>query len=149
MARWRRFLPFAFIVGSVLFAAVVLFLILIALARDDRERQAMALRLLGGDYGNYHDTYNRPPLGLDDLRGLGPQNAFLYDRVQRGELVLVWGMDLRRPERERAHIVLGYERDAPVEGGVVLTADWKTQVMSAEELQAALKANPKPAEASP
>jgi hypothetical protein len=89
-------------------------------------------------YFTYNKTSGRPPKQLSDLNtkelqavsgGVGLQ------AVKDGKYVVVWGVDVSGKDAGK---VVAYEKDAPKQGGAVVTADGKVKNMSADELQAAL-----------
>jgi hypothetical protein len=104
-----------------------------------------ALQRKEAELGEIHEIYQeymkinnqRPPKQMSDLKQkqfevVNPQG---FGAMQRGQYVVVWGVDINKD----SGAVLAYEKDAPKKGGVVLTASGKVKMMSAEDLQAALK----------
>jgi hypothetical protein len=58
-----------------------------------------------------------------------------FQALQSGQYVAVWGVTA-----DDSRTVLAYQKDATKQGGAVLMADGSVKNMSADELQAALKA---------
>ena len=69
---------------------------------------------------------------LKDIQHDHPQ---LYKWIQEGQYILLNG-----DPGQSATAVIAYEKDAPTQGGVVLTCDFTPQRMTAQEFQAAPKA---------
>jgi hypothetical protein len=89
-------------------------------------------------YQTYMKNKQRPPKQLSDLKQrqfevVNPQG---FGAIQKGDYIVVWGVDINKD----SGAVLAYEKDAPKKGGAVLMANGKVKTMSAEDLQAALKA---------
>ena len=65
-----------------------------------------------------------PPRSADDLAPFyeGPKVDAVVRDVRNGLYVFVWGTDLL-PLRDHSKFVLGYERDVPARGGVVVLGD--------------------------
>jgi hypothetical protein len=98
-------------------------------------------------YVNYGDQHEKAPSRLEDLLAYitFDSEGRAYGEVSNGELVLVWDLNfLRMPRETWGNTVLGYEKEVPTEGGSVLMADGTVRQMTAQEFEAALKANPKP-----
>jgi hypothetical protein len=81
-------------------------------------------------------TVDRGPANVQEMGNLQLQAPQLYKAIQEGRYVLYWGVNPLAP----ANAVLGYEKDAPSKGGVVLLMDGSVHPMSAEEFKTAPKA---------
>src|SRR5262245_10516433 len=77
-----------------------------------------------------------PPSRLADLDVHEPALPISYDKLQRGEFVMVWGVGLV----PGSDAVLGYEKGTPHNGGLVLLQNGAVRTMTAAEFQAASKA---------
>jgi hypothetical protein len=77
-----------------------------------------------------------PPSRLADLDEHEAALPISYDKLQRGEYVLFWGVSLA-PGSE---VILGYEKAVPQSGGLVLLQSGVVKTMTAAEFNAARKA---------
>ena len=89
----------------------------------------------------YHDYLfkhnNKPPATAGDLSAFAPGD--LIGKVQNGTYILHMNVDVYRLPGGATNTVLGYERNVPTEGGVVVMADGSTPYMTKEEFAAATK----------
>ncbi len=79
----------------------------------------------------------QPPRGLDDLNEYEASLPVAYSKIQSGDYVVFWGVGLNS---SAVNVVLAYEKDAAVSGGLVLMQDGTVKTLSAPEFQAAPKA---------
>ena len=77
-----------------------------------------------------------PPSRLADVDEHEPALPISYDKLQRGEYVMFWGVGLV----PGSDVVLGYEKNAPQSGGLVLLQSGMVKTMTAAEFNAARKA---------
>jgi hypothetical protein len=89
-------------------------------------------------YSQYVKANQRPPKQLSDLtqrqyQGIYPEGV---RALQSGDYIVVWGVNLDKS----ASTVLAYEKNAPKQGGAVLLTNGSVEKMSADQLNAALKA---------
>ncbi len=87
----------------------------------------------------FAEEKNRPPAGLGDLAGMDGPHPLGYPAVARGEYVLFYKVPLATGP-EAAKTVLGYHKDAPTQGGLVIMQDGSLQTLSTAEFQSARKA---------
>jgi hypothetical protein len=112
-----------------------------------RAKRSNDLKQIGLMYHNYIDTNaGKAPASADDLMKMtagDPQASQVVQAVKSGQYVLLWGSTIKEMSKSPggiASMVLGYEKDVPTAGGVVLMADASTRNMTAAEFQAAPKA---------
>jgi hypothetical protein len=105
-------------------------------AGDDLQRRKNDLGQFFEIYMQYVKANQRPPKQLSDLQRYQTIDPVPLKVVQNGDYIVVWGLDLGKD----SGAVLAYEKDAPKQGGAVLLADGTVTTMTAEKLQAALKA---------
>jgi hypothetical protein len=75
-----------------------------------------------------------------------PSDKAVCDAVKAGALVFIWDVDIAEVGKTpggTAGTILGYEKDAPISGGLVLMVDAKVKTMTAAEFQAAPLAKPR------
>jgi hypothetical protein len=116
--------------------ALLLTLIAVTLAscnklRDTAIKQKIAndLKKLCDLYGDYYAARGHAPAALEDLEPLATGDAEAESALRAaraGRYVLLWGVDIKEVARTApgmAFTVLGYERDVPQSGGMVLMVD--------------------------
>jgi hypothetical protein len=67
--------------------------------------------------------------------------AKLVERIAQGRYVVVWNGNYKRMQSASFATVLAYESDVPTKGGCVCMADRHVRRMTAQEFQAAPKAD--------
>jgi hypothetical protein len=112
-----------------------------------KQKTANDLKRLCDLYGAYYSARGRGPASVEDLAPLATGDAeaqaVLAD-VRGGRYVLLWGVDVHAVGRTRpgmAFTVLGYERDVPQSGGMVLMVDGSVLDMKPAKFAAAPKGN--------
>jgi hypothetical protein len=117
-----------------------------------KQKTANDLEKLCDLYGAFYSARGRGPASVDDLQPLATGDAeadAALDAVRNGRYVLLWGVDVHAAGRTRpgmAFTVLGYERDVPEKGGLVLMVDgsvleMKPAKFAASQMGNALKEN--------
>jgi hypothetical protein len=86
---------------------------------------AMATKINGGV----------PPRRFSDLKQLGRIHPETLKSLRNGAVIIVWGVE----QDAASAAILAYERNAPKQGGQVLTANGNIGHMTAPELLTALK----------
>lgn len=114
---------------------------------QDREKDAEELRQVGIMYHEYARK-NRGK-GPEEVKGLldyaGDAAALrAYHQVVGRKYVLIWEVNIPReePEENPNKLVLGYHRDTPNAGGLVLFVDGSVQSVTAAEFADLKKADP-------
>jgi len=104
----------------------------------NRDALANDLKQIGTAYLNAAIT-GQPPHNAKDL---GMNQGKMGQAINDGTYVILWGADPARPgPGGAANTILGYVKDAPEKGGVVLMLDGTVNLkMTAEEFKAAPKA---------
>ena len=99
----------------------------------DRVEAAVDLK----EIGLLYQTHQTDGLAARDgvLKDIQHDDPKLYKRIQDGEYILLKG-DPAGP----ANTIIAYHKDAPMQGGMVLTLDFTPHRMTAQEFQAAPKA---------
>lgn len=99
----------------------------------DRAEAAVDLKEIGTYYQLHQADGTAARAGvLKDIQHDHPQ---LYKWIQEGRYILLNG-----DPGQSATAVIAYEKDAPTQGGMVLTCDFTPQRMTVQEFQAAPKA---------
>jgi hypothetical protein len=112
-----------------------------------RQKTGNDLKKLCDLYGDYYSARGHGPASVDDLQPLAkgdPESTAVLEAVRSGRYVLLWGVDVHAVGRTRpgmAFTVLGYERDVPEKGGLVLMVDGSVLEMKAAKFAAAQKGN--------
>jgi hypothetical protein len=98
----------------------------------DTLRRKSELEDIGDMYAMYAKRNQRPPKQLSDLLQKNAEvlNPAGVRALKSGDYIVVWGVSSKD-----SGAVLAYEKAAPTQGGLVLTADGKVQTMSADELK--------------
>jgi hypothetical protein len=81
------------------------------------------------------------------VQGQDPFEKAAFDALKAGEIVLIWDADFSdavKTPAGTAGTILGYEKNAPISGGLVLMMDNSVRAMTAEEFQATPKVKRKP-----
>ncbi len=89
----------------------------------------------------YHSCLDakKPPAKVEELAPYYENDAQLTDAIRKGDLVIFWNVQLLKLTAGTSNTVLGYEKDAPARGGLVLMADGSVRRMTAAEFKAAAK----------
>ncbi len=95
------------------------------------------LRALATAYHDYIFKHNKPPTSAAELSPFAAGD--LIGKVQSGAYILYMNVDVYKTPAGSVFTVLGYERNVPTEGGVVVMADGSTPYMTKEEFAAATK----------
>ena len=93
------------------------------------------LRALATAYHDYIFKHNKPPTTAADLTPFA--SGDLIGKVQSGAYMLHMNVDVFKTPAGATNTVLGYERNVPTEGGVVVMADGSTPYLTREEFAAA------------
>jgi hypothetical protein len=114
-----------------------------------RQQQINDLKQIGLMYHNYLNANNdKAPASADDFMkpkghlSIDADLARVVQKVKSGQYVLIYGLTMKDLLKSGSSIV-GYEKDAPVSGGIVLMGIGSTQYMTAAEFQSAPKASGK------
>jgi hypothetical protein len=106
-----------------------------AAARAKRTNQ---LKLVGLAYHSYQDNNIKPPSGVADLLPLLSSEPDAAQALQSGEFVILWGAKVPQDFPQGTSVtVLGYDKDVPTKGGLVLLGDGSVQNMTLAEFNAA------------
>lgn len=82
----------------------------------------------------------KPPGRLEDLKShLAPG---IYAQVENGRYTVIWNVPVKSWQEPEGRFVLGYHREVPERGGVVLLGNTRTQEVSAEEFASMPKGQP-------
>ena len=95
------------------------------------------LKKLAIAYHDYIFQHNKPPANIADLAKFAPGD--LIGKVQSGTYTLQMNVDVFKVPAGATNTLLGYERNVPTEGGVVVMGDGSTPYMTKEEFAAATK----------
>jgi hypothetical protein len=117
--------------------------------RDTAIKQKIAndLKKLCELYGEYYSARGHGPAALEDLEPLATgdeQAQAVLQAVRTGRYVLLWNVDVHAVGRTRpgmSFTVLGYERDVPESGGLVLMVDGTVLEMKPAKFATAQKGN--------
>jgi hypothetical protein len=107
-------------------------------AAADRAKKKNLLMQIGLGYHQCHDTLARGPADLEEFKkysGAGPE---ANHAVERGDLIIIWGVHIVKDMPNGTSVtVLGYEKDVPAKGGLVLMGDGMVKEMNVREFEAA------------
>ena len=109
----------------------------------EKTRDTKELSQIGFLYQNYMDINNKAPASAEDLikiAGRDRRSAQVVEAAKSGKYVILWGASNPRNGTNASNTILGYEKDAPSAGGLVLMGDGNVKNMTAEEFQSAPKA---------
>ncbi|OAI40854.1 hypothetical protein AYO40_04130 [Planctomycetaceae bacterium SCGC AG-212-D15] len=111
-----------------------------------KAKDATELKYIGLAYLNFNDANGgKAPKNAEDLDPYLTDAPSASKGLKDGKYVFIWGiavMDIAKAGGT-ADTVIGYEKDAPTQGGSVLFADGSVKRISAEEFKTARKAAPK------
>jgi hypothetical protein len=83
---------------------------------------------------------NRGPTKPEDLAPFYENDAKITALMKDGTVVVYWGATLQKMTQGSSNTVLGYEKDTPASGGLVMMGDGTVKKMTAEEFAKAPKA---------
>jgi hypothetical protein len=120
----------------------VSFFLMLGCAKDGRGVSANAvhrqqLEELGELYKVYVTQKKQPPGKMSDLNSYGPAFPNGMQALQTGQCVAIWNHLNKASTAPDA--IFAYEKDAPIQGGYVLTRDGTVKLLTAEEFQTAPK----------
>lgn len=117
----------------------VFILMLLLLAGCGHNGGGVAIAPNENDLGQIYSMYQRcvkntekPPSGTEDLERYEPIFPAAFRRLKDGKYLVVWNVTSKDPGT-----ILAYEKDVPINGGVVLMADGAVKTMTAEQFKAA------------
>ncbi len=106
-------------------------------------KRSNQLKQIGLAYHNYIDAFGQAPTKVDDLKNYMEGGNDAYKAMANGDYVVLWGVSIPEMTAGASNTVLGYEKDVPTKGGLVLMGDAFVREMSADEFKNAPKATPK------
>jgi hypothetical protein len=105
------------------------------------------LKAIGLMYNNYLNAHaGKAPASADDLEQNTANTQQAIQGIKSGKYVIIWNSTrkaIRKAPGRKGHMsdtVLGYEKEVPTAGGMVLMITGSTRRMTAGEFQAAPKA---------
>jgi flagellar basal body-associated protein FliL len=107
------------------------------------ELRANMLKRIGLAYHNHVDARGKPPTKAEDLAPFYENDAGVTAALKSGAFVVFWNASFRDMKAGTSNTVLGYEKEAPEKGGLVLIADGSVRPMNANAFKAAVKASGK------
>jgi hypothetical protein len=108
-----------------------------------RMKRSNQLKLIGLAYHDYYDSFAKGPSGPEDLKNYMEGGNDAHQALVNGDFVVIWNVRIPEMVGGTGSTVLGYEKDVPSKGGLVLMGDASVQQMSADEFKNAPKATPK------
>lgn len=115
-------------------------------------KRANDLEIIGFLYRDFENTYDKPPINVEDLKKLigsnlkDPDTRDLHETLEaitRGQYVIIWkvkSFPITKTPAGKGGTILGYEKDAPISGGLVLMVNGKVKDVTASEFQSTPKA---------
>jgi hypothetical protein len=106
----------------------------------ENTRDTKELSQLGFLYQNHMD------INADNLlkiAGSDTRSSQLVQAVKSGKYVILWGTTIPKDGAKASSTILGYEKDVPTAGGLVLMGDGNVKKMTAAEFQSAPKGTDK------
>jgi hypothetical protein len=109
-----------------------------------RQKVANDLRQIGLAYHNYNNERMKGPDRAEDLQPfLRDAPPDVYQSLASGRYVFIYGVKLTDMQAGPATTVVGYEKDAPTQGGNVLMGDSTVQYVTADQFKKLNQAKPK------
>ncbi|HEY7428751.1 MAG TPA: hypothetical protein VH682_31260 [Gemmataceae bacterium] len=115
----------------------------------EKTRNTNELKHIALLYQNYLDINHAAPANADDLLKIAssdPQAVQAVQQAKSGKYVILWGAttsEMQKNPQGSSGTILGYEKDVPTAGGLVLMGDGGVKNMTAAEFQSAPKATGK------
>ena len=122
--------------GLSRFLATLLVVSLAALGCGGKDADAEymnQLRAFAKAYHSYADSTKMSPTSLADLKSDWATFPRVREDIESGQFVVAWGVSLERSATVNDRYVLGYEVDAPQNGGLVLLGGGTIRQVNAEE----------------
>jgi predicted amidohydrolase YtcJ len=110
-----------------------------------RAQRSNRLKAAGLAYINYcDDNRGKGPTGAQDLQKYLTEFPDVSQALQNGDIVIYWNVRFPDDMQQQgtSNTVLGYEKDVPAKGGMVIMGDGSVREMTAQEFQTAPKATP-------
>jgi hypothetical protein len=99
------------------------------------------LRLIGLAFFQFDDANSgKAPSKAEDLKKFLGDSPEAAKKLDSGELVFIYGANVKSMGTGAANTILGYEKDVPTKGGAVLMGDCTVKQMTVQEFGAAAKA---------
>jgi hypothetical protein len=105
----------------------------------DAAKKSNDLKQIALAYHSFLGKEKRPPTSVEELAPYYEKDAALTAALKDGTYVVYWNVKLLELVSGTSNTVLGYEKDAPTKGGVVVFADGSVKTLSAEEFAKAAK----------
>ena len=103
------------------------------------------VREIGVAFHEFFAEKAKPPTQAADLKPyIKDEKAYAF--LSSGDFVLIWGVgipEMKANSGDAGGTILGYEKDAPEKGGLVLFGDGVVKSMTAEEFKKTPKAKKK------
>ncbi|MCI0464632.1 MAG: hypothetical protein L0Z62_47510 [Gemmataceae bacterium] len=90
------------------------------------------IQQFGFAYHEYHAAKNQSPRSIEDLRDQASKFPELADAIRSGQFVVIWNAVLNPDGNENDKYVLGYEKQVPERGGLVLRGGGVVERMTPE-----------------
>jgi hypothetical protein len=97
------------------------------------------LKLIGLSYRSYEDNENKPPSKVDELASYVSGGGPVIKDMKDGNLIVYWNVNISKLGAAASTTILGYEKDTPTKGGLVVMADAEVKLMTADEFKKAAK----------
>jgi hypothetical protein len=132
-------------VVAILVAAYVAFVWLPHANRKLLEYDLKKFALL---YHEYNAAHDRSPSSLDDLEAFTPEDTLginppetydaprAFEMIRSGRFIIIWDAELLPDGDQNEKYVLGYERNASEDGGLVMRAGGSVRYLTAEQFKA-------------
>ncbi|HEY7329934.1 MAG TPA: DUF1559 domain-containing protein [Gemmataceae bacterium] len=102
--------------------------------RDVRLRTNQ-LKRIGLAYHSYLDSSKKPPAKVEDLAPYYENDAQITMAIKGGTFVVFWNSSFQAMTAGTSNTILGYEKETPEKGGLVLMADGSVKTMTAKEFK--------------
>jgi hypothetical protein len=108
-------------------------------APADQAKKLNDLKQIGLAYHNYVSAMGKPPASAADIEPYLEKDSKVPAALKDGTYVVYWNVKFTDLTNGTSNTLLGYEKDAPAQGGAVLFADGSAKPVTAEDFAKAAK----------
>jgi hypothetical protein len=108
-------------------------------APADQAKKVNDLKQIGLAYHNFVSAMGKPPTSAADLEPYLEKDSKVPAAIKDGTYVVYWNVKFTDLTNGTSNTLLGYEKDAPTQGGAVLFADGSAKTLTVEDFAKAAK----------